>query len=208
MALLRSRLPLATAVALALALPGALRIFAAPHQVPAPYGLFPRTDCDLTSQYSSETKSTIVQLALTPPGQDGSPSASSLVLRAEYAGTRPDVPPAAISILALPVVNANPNVVRGLELELVIERTNARPIRLFYFGTSWGEFGYIPAGGEISRVIFSLSAAELKALLTADRITGRVMNSSFALTDKELAAMRSFASSIGVRDPQAVSSKR
>ncbi len=208
MALLHRRLLLVTGMALALAPSGVLRTFAPPHQVPAPYGLFPRTDCDLKSQYSSETRSTIVQLALTPPGQDGSPSAASLILRAEYAGTRPDVPPAAISIQALPAPNSNPNVVRGLELELIIERTDARPIRLFYFGNTWGEYGYIPAGGEITRVVFNLSATELKALLTADRITGRVMNSSFALTEKEFAALRSFASSIGVRDAQTLSPKR
>lgn len=49
-------------------------------------------------------------------------------------------------------------------------------------------------------MVFSLSAAELRALLIADRITGSVMNSSFALTAKQLTALRLFASSIGVGD--------
>ena len=199
MALPRRRLPLLTATVLALVPPAALVALAAPHQIPAPYGLFVHSDCELKSEYSAGTKSTTVQLALTPPGPDGSPSAASLVLRAEYAGTQPEAPPADISIMALPAVTSNPTVLRGVQLELVIERTGARPVTFSYFGKSWGEYGFVPPGGEITRVVFSLSVAELKALLVADRITGRVMNSGFTLTGKELAALRQFADAIGIK---------
>jgi hypothetical protein len=193
-------LPLATLGVLALATPAAVCVFAAAQpQVPAPYALFRGTDCELKSEYSTATSSTTVQLVLTPPGPDGSPSPAWLVLQAEYAGTRPDLPPADISITALPVVNFNPNVVRGVELDLVIETTEAKRVTLSYFGRAVGEFGFVPAGGEISRVAFTLSVTELRALLAAEQVTGRVMNSDFALTARELATLRLFASTIGVR---------
>jgi hypothetical protein len=47
-------------------------------QVPAPYQLFVRHDCELKSEYSAETRTTTVQLTLMPPGLDSSPSAASL----------------------------------------------------------------------------------------------------------------------------------
>lgn len=145
----RSRRPLVTAVVLALAPLAAPDTLTAPHQVAAPYGLCVRRDCELTSAYSAGTKSTVVQLALDPPGPDGSPAAASLVLQAEYAGTRPGVAPAAITILALPKVTSNPAAIRGVTLELMIECADTGPIRLFYFGESWGEYGFVNPGGRL-----------------------------------------------------------
>ncbi len=172
----------------------------APPQVPAPYALYVRGDCELKSVYAASTKSTVVQLSLTPPGPGGTPSGVSLVLRAEYPGAGPAVAPNDIDVLVLPAVNSNPTVVRGLQLELVMERDGAAPVTLSYFGRSWGDYGFVPAGAEITRVAFTVHAAELKALLVADRVTGRVMNASFVLTGAEMAALREFASAIGMAD--------
>jgi hypothetical protein len=201
-------LPPVTVAALVLAVAGTLGAFAAPPQVPAPYGLFVHSDCELKSEYSARTRTTTVQLALTPPGPDNSPSAASLLLRAQYAGTEPMAPPAELAILALPAITSNPNIIRGVELELTIERAGVRPVRLFYFGNSWGEHGFVFPGAEITRVEFSLSVAELKALLLAERVTGRVMNYDFVLARKHLAALRQFASTIGVADTTDTLAKR
>ncbi len=197
-----------TVAALALLMAGTLGAIAAPPQVPAPYGLFVHSDCELKSEYSARTKTTTVQLALTPPGPDNSPSAASLLLRAQYAGTEPIAPPSEIAILALPAITSNPNIVRGVELELTIERAGVRPVRLYYLGNSWGEHGFVFPGAEITRVSFNLSVAELRALLLAERVTGRVMNYSFVLTGKHLAALLQFASTIGVADAADTSPKR
>jgi hypothetical protein len=202
------RLPLVTVAALALAVAAALGTSAAPPQVAAPYELFARTDCELKSEYSAKTKTTTVQLALTPPGPDNSPSGASLILQAQYAGTEPIAPPEGITILALPAITSNPNIIRGVELEFTIERAGGAPVRLFYFGKAWGEYEFVPPGGEIRRVAFNLSVAEVKALLLSERVTGRVMNYSFVLTDKHLAALRLFASAIGVSGPAGTSPKR
>jgi len=182
--------------------------FAATPQVPAPYELFVRGDCELRSAYSAETNTTTVQLALTPPGPDDSPSGASLILQARYAGTQPSGSPSDIAILALPVVHSNPTLERGVELELTIELAGARSVRLFYFGDSFGDYGFVPPGGEIRRVTFSLSVAELRALLLAERVTGRVMNCGFVLTDRHLVALRLFALRIGVPDPRDTPPKR
>ncbi len=55
-------------------------------QVPAPYQLFVRTDCELESSYSVERNATTVQLALTPPGPGDMPSGVSLILTASHSG--------------------------------------------------------------------------------------------------------------------------
>jgi hypothetical protein len=182
--------------------------FAATPQLPAPYEVFVRGDCELQSAYSAGTDTTTVQLALTPPGPDDSPSGASLILQARYAGTQPSGPPSDIAILALPVVHANPTLVRGVELELTIELAGARPVRLYYFGESFGDYGFVPPGGEIRRVSFRLSVAELRALLLAERVAGRVMNCDFVLADRHLAALRLFALRIGVPDPRDTSARR
>ncbi len=203
-----TRFPLAAFALLALSAAVTIGASAAPPQIPAPYGLFVHTDCELKSEYSAKTKTTSVQLALTPPGPDKTPSAASLVLRAEYQGTEPLVAPAGIAILALPSITSNPNVIRGVELEMTIERGGVRPLRLFYFGKSWGEHGFVFPGAEITRVEFGLSVAEFKALLLAERVTGRVMNYDFVLTGKHIAALRQFASAIGVADAADTPPKR
>ena len=181
---------------------------AATPQVPAPYELFVRGDCELQSAYSVATDTTTVQLALSPPGPDNSPSGVSLILEARYAGTQPSGSPSDIAILALPVVHSNPTLLRDVELELTIELAGARSVRLFYFGKSFGDYGFVPPGGEIRRVTFSLSVAELRALLLAERVAGRVMNRGFVLTDRHLAALRLFALTIGVPDPTDTSLRR
>ncbi len=192
---------LPTAAILAVALAGTLAASGAPPQVPAPYGLFVLNDCEVKSEYSAETRSTIAQLALTPPGANNTPSAASLVLRVEYPGRRPEGLPSEVTVLAVPAVTSNPNTIRNFELEFTVERAGSRPLRLFYFGRSWGDYGFVPAGGEITRVGFSMSAADLQVLIMAERVTGRVMSSSFALTGRQLAALRLFALTVGVPDP-------
>ena len=117
-------------------------------------------------------------------------------------GTQPIAPPDEVTILALPAITSNPNIIRGVELELTIERAGTGPVRLFYFGKAWGEHEFVPPGGEITRVTFNVSVAEVKAMLLAERVTGRVMNYSFVLTGKHLAALRLFAAAIGVSAPR------
>jgi hypothetical protein len=197
-----------TVVAMTLVWAAIRGTFAATPQLPAPYEVFVRGDCELQSAYSAGTDTTTVQLALTPPGPDDSPSGASLILQSRYAGTQPSGPPSDIAILALPVVHANPTLVRGVELELTIELAGARPVRLFYFGESFGDYGFVPPGGEIRRVSFRLSVAELRALLLAERVAGRVMNCDFVLADRHLAALRLFALRIGVPDPRDTSARR
>ena len=182
--------------------------YAAPPQLPAPYELFVRGDCELGSAYSAATDTTTVQLALTPPGPENSPSGASLILQARYAGTQPSGPPSDIAILALPVVNSNPTTERDVALELTLELAGPHSVRLFYFGKSFGDYGFIPPGGEIRRVTFSLGVAELRALLLAERVTGRVMNCGFVLAERHLAALRLFALRIGVPDPTHAPRKR
>jgi hypothetical protein len=195
-------------VALSAALSAAVIPSAASPQMPAPYGLSTLRDCDITSEYSAEKKSTVVQLALVPPGPAGEPAAVSLALRAEYAGRMPGSPPGAINVLVLPTILSSPNVQRGFELELMVYRAGARPLRLFYFGRSWGEVGYVAPGDEVTRVGFSMSAADLQALLLGERVTGRVMNFGFEFTNRHLAALRLFAMTIGVPDPADTRSER
>lgn len=172
----------------------------APLQMPAPYGLFVHTDGELKSDYSDALKATVVQLALTPPGLAGTPSAASMVFRSQFPGRQPAAPPGEITILVLPAITSDPNVIRGVKLVFAIERAGARPLELSYFGKSWGEHGFTPPGGEITRVAFSMSLAELRSLLEAERVSGQVMNSSFEFTSAHLAALRMFATAIGVAD--------
>ena len=190
----RWRLPAVLAVAIF----GTLDASEARRQVAAPYQLFVRIDGELQSDYSAQLKSTTVQLALTPPGLHSTPSAASVVFQAGFAGREPTEPPNEITILVLPSVLSNPNVVRGVELDFTIERAGSRPLTLFYFGRSWGDYEYVAAGGEITRVAFSMSAAELRAIALGERVTGHAMNHSFAFTDEHLAALRLFAQTIGV----------
>jgi hypothetical protein len=190
----RWRLP----AVLAAALLGTLDASEARRQIPAPYGLFVHSDGELKSDYSAERKSTTVQLALTPPGLHSTSSAASVVLQAGFAGREPTAPPREIALLLLPSIVSNPNVVRGVELDFTIECAGSQPLRLFYFGSSWGEYGYVTPGGEITRVVFTMSAAELRALTVGERVTGHAMNHSFAFTDQHLAALRLFAQTIGV----------
>ncbi len=204
--LVSRRMPAALALAAAVVAAGGASGVA--RQMPAPYGLYVRTDCELKSTYSEEAKSTTVQLALAPPGPGDLPSAASLVLQAQFAGRQPINPPGAISVLALPAANGNPNTVRGFELEFMIERADASPVRLFYFGQSWGDVGYVPAGGEVTRVVFSMSVADLQSLVLARKVTGTVMNSGFVFTDRHFAALRLFATAIGVPIPSDKSPER
>jgi hypothetical protein len=169
--------------------------------LPAPYQLFPRTDCELTSEYFARTNTTSVRLSLTPPGPDKSPSAASLLLWAQYPGTEPAGPPDGIVLVALPSVTSNPNVIRSTQMELTLEGAGPRPVRLFYIGASWARNGFLPPGAEVRGVEYQLSIAELEALLLAERVTGRVMNFRFVLTARQLAALHQFASTIGVADP-------
>jgi hypothetical protein len=186
-----------TATALALALL-TTALGATPRQQPAPYELFARGDGDVKTQYSSATRSTVVQLALAPPGPGGLPSAATLVLQAEYSGAQPGGAPGPITVLAVPAPNANPNVIRNFELELIVERVDEAALKLFYFGQSWGDYGFTPPGGEIRRVAFTMSAAELKTVAAAEGVKGRVLNSDFVLTAKQIAALRLFGAKIGI----------
>ena len=195
------RLPLVAAAALALAVAGTFGTFAASPQLPAPYQLFPRTDCELTSEYFARTNTTSVRLAITPPGPDKTPSAASLLLWAQYPGTEPAGPPDGIVLVALPSVTSNPNVIRSTQMELTLEGAGPRPVRLFYVGASWARNGFLPPGAEVRGVEYQLSIAELEALLLAEQVTGRVMNYRFVLGGKHLAALHQFASAIGVADP-------
>jgi hypothetical protein len=170
-------------------------------QVPAPYGLFVHSDGEVKSRYSADLKSTIVELALTPPGQSNAPTSVTMVLRAAFAGRQATAPPAEITILILPTITSDPNVRRDNTLGFTIERPESTPVHLSYFGQSWGDYGFVPPGGELTRVAFSMSVAELRALLMAERVVGRVMNSSFVFTNKHLAALRVFATTIGVTIP-------
>ncbi len=179
----------------------ALTIGAAAAQVPAPYGLFVHSDGEVKSQYSTDLKSTIVELALAPPGQSNAPSSATMVLRAAFAGRQAIAPPAGITILILPTITSNPNVIRDNTLGFTIERPGSTPLELSYFGQSWGDYGFVPPGGEVTRVAFSMSVAELRALLLAERVSGRVMNSNFVFTNQHLAALRLFAMTIGVTIP-------
>ena len=197
----RGRLPLAAAAALALAAAGTLGVFAAAPQLPAPYQLFPRTDCELTSEYWAKANTTTVRLSLTPPGPDKTPSAASLLIWAQHPGTEPAGPPDGIVLVALPSVTANPNIIRNTRMELTLEGAGPRPVRLYYVGTSWARNGFLPPGAEVRGVEYQLSIAELEALLLAEQVTGRVMNYRFVLGGKHLAALHQFASAIGVADP-------
>lgn len=170
-------------------------------QVPAPYELFVHTDGELKTEYSALSKSTVVQLAIMPPGAGETPSATSMVLRAEFAGRQPITPPGQIGILVVPTATSSPNVIRGVQLEFTIQAAGSPPLDLSYFGRSWGEYGFVPPGGELRRVEFSMSVPELRALLLGRQVTGRVMNSTFAFTGKHLAALRLFAMAIGVPQP-------
>jgi hypothetical protein len=178
-----------------------LAIGAAAEQVPAPYGLFVHTDGEVKSEYSADLKSTIVELALSP-GLADTPSSTTMVLRAAFAGrSRPSTPPVEITILVLPAITSNPNVIRDTGLAFTIERSGSAPLELSYFGRSWGDYGFVPPGGEVTRVAFSMSVPELRALLLAERVSGRVMNSNFVFTSKHLSALRLFAMTIGVVNP-------
>ncbi len=134
------------AIVLAAALLGTALVAGAPRQMAAPYGLFVHSDGELKSDYSDELKATVVQLALTPPGLAGTPSAASMVFRAQFAGRQPAAPPRSIEILVLPAITSDPNVIRGVKLEFTIDRAGARPLPLSYFGKSWGEHGFTPPG--------------------------------------------------------------
>jgi hypothetical protein len=173
----------------------------APAQVPAPYELFVHTDGELKTEYSAASSSTVVQLAIMPPGAGDTPSATSMVFRAEFLGRQPLTPPGQIGILVLPTPTSSPNVIRGVQLAFTIQAAGSPPVDLSYFGRSWGENGFVPPGGELRRVEFSMSVPELRALLLGRQVTGRVMNSTFAFTTRHLAALRLFAMAIGVPQP-------
>ena len=179
----------------------ALGVAAATPQLEAPYALFVRSDGEMKSEYSVDQNVTVVQLALIPPGVGNTPSTASLVLRAQYAGHAPAAPPASISILVVPSVTADPNVIRGVQMQLTIERAESTPLTLAYFGKSWGTAEFVPPGGEVTRVIFGMSVAEFKAVLLGERVSGRVLNATFVFTAKQLAALRLFALTIGIRNP-------
>jgi len=178
----------------------ALTLGSAAAQVPAPYGLFVHTDGEVKSEYSADLKATIVELALSP-GLGDTPASTTMVLRAAFAGRQPTAPPGQITILVLPTITSNPNVIRDGALAFTIEGSGSPPLELSYFGQSWGDYGFIPPGGEFTRVAFSMSVPELRALLLAERVSGRVMNSNFVFTGKHLAALRLFARTIGVVNP-------
>jgi hypothetical protein len=169
-------------------------------QVEAPYGLFVAVDGEMKSEYSPGQKSTVVQLALTPPGLSGTGPSATMVFWARFAGREPEGPPAEIRILVLPIVTSSPNVVRDVEMQLTIEHHKTRPLTLSYFGQSWGEYGFVPPGGEITRVAFTMSPAELRALGFGEQVTGEVMNSAFAFTEQQLAALQRFALAVGIAD--------
>jgi hypothetical protein len=185
-------------IALALVLgcaPGASNATA---QMPAPYQLFVAGDGEMKSDYSVELKSTVVQLAIRPPGLRGTAPPATMVFYARFQGREPEGPPSEIRVLALPTVTFNPNVVRGVQMQLTIEHHQARPLTLSYFGQSWGDYGYVAAGDEISRVAFTMSAAELRALGFGEQVTGEVLNSEFVLTRDQLAALRRFTLAVGI----------
>jgi hypothetical protein len=177
-----------------------LAIGAAAGQVPAPYGLFVHTDGEVKSEYSADLKSTIVELSLSA-GVGDTPSSTTMVFRAAFAGRQVGAPPSEITILVLPTINSNPNVIRDTGLAFTIDRVDSSPLELSYFGKSWGDYGFVPPGGEVTRVAYSMSVPELRALLLGERVSGRVMNSSFTFTSKQRAALQLFALTIGVVNP-------
>lgn len=197
----RTSLTLRMPAILTLTLAATLVASGALAQVPAPYELFVHADGELKTEYVAASRSTIVQLALMPPGAGSTPSATSMVLRAEFAGRQPMIPPGQIGILVLPTVTSSPNVIRGVQLAFTIQAAGSPPLDLSYFGRSWGEYGFVPPGAELRRVEFSMSVPELRALLLGQEVTGRVMNSTFVLTTRHLAALRLFAMAIGVPQP-------
>lgn len=166
-------------------------------QVPAPYGLFVRHDGEVKSEYSPDLKSTIVELSLSP-GMGDAPASTTMVFRAAFAGRQAGPTPGEITVLILPTITSNPNVIRDNTLVFTIDRTESKPVELSYFGQSWGDYGFVPPGGEYTRVAFKMSVPELRAMLLAERVSGKVMNSNFTFTSKQLAALKLFAKTIGV----------
>jgi hypothetical protein len=197
----RTFLPLCLLAAMALSLTGSAGASGAFPQQPPPYGLFVANDCEVKTEYAPGTRSTVVQLMLTPPGPGGSASAATLVLRAERTGADASAPAGQIEVIGIPAINSNPNIIRNLELELVIARAASQPLRLFYVGNGWEAFGFSTPGNEITRASFKMSAADVQALLLAEKVTGRVMNYPFEFTPKHLAALRVFAMAAGIPVP-------
>lgn len=194
-------------VAIVVALVGSAGASGAFAQQPPPYGLFVANDCEVKTEYSAGTRSTVVQLMLTPPGPGGSPSAATLVLRADRSGSDPSASVAQILVIGIPAINSNPNIIRNLELEFVIAR-GGQALRLFYVGAGWENFGFSTPGNEITRASFRIAAADLQALMAADKVTGRVMNYSFEFASKHLAALRVFAMACSIPVPDDKGAKR
>ncbi len=170
-------------------------------QLPAPPGLFVASDCEVKTQFSAETKSTVVQLMIVPPSPGNQPSAASLLFRVESARGGEGTAPAKIDLIAIPSVTSNPNIIRGLELEFRVERTGADPLRLFYMGNAWSNFGFATPGEEVTRTSFALGVPDIQTLMAADRVSGRVMNFPFEFASRHFAALRVFALATGIPAP-------
>jgi hypothetical protein len=177
-------------------------------QLPAPYGLFVTADCEVKSEYVPGAKTTVVQLTIMAPSPGNQPSSASLLFRAERAGGDAAAPPSKIDVVAIPSITSNPLVIRGVELEFRVERTGADPLRLFYLGNPWSNFGFANPGDEVTRASFVLGPADLQALMVADRVSGRVMNYSFEFASRHFAAMRVFALAVGLPVPPDKTEKR
>jgi hypothetical protein len=184
-----------------------VRVAAGP-QLPAPYGLFVTTDCEVKTQFSPDTKGTVVQLMLVPPSPGDQPAAASLLFRAEKSAGDEPAPPTKIDVVAIPSVTSNPTVIRGIQLEFTVERAGADPLRLFYPGNPWGNFGFATPGEEVTRASFVLGVSDFQALLVADRVSGRVMNFPFEFVKRHFAAMRVFALAAGIPAPPDKTEKR
>ena len=188
------------AIVLAAALLGTALVAGAPRQMAAPYGLFVHSDGELKSDYSDELKATVVQLALTPPGLAGTPSAASMVFRAQFAGRQPAAPPRSIRDPGPAGDHLRPECHPGRQAGVHDRPCRGAAAPAVVLREILGRARVHPARGEITRVVFSMSLAELGSLLQAERVTGTVMNSSFEFTNQHLAALRLFAMAIGVTE--------